>query len=148
MEGAHVQLIMMALGIIGAFCTIFGVWYKINADTNAKIDSISKAFSDQLANAIKENDSKLTRAVETGDQKRARIYERIDEVKTVHKEEIDSLRREAAENYVPVKICGLMHASSDKSISELKIIICEVDKKVDKLMIKIYEKNGGDKSGS
>ena len=137
MDGEHIQLIMMASGIIGAFCTIFGVWYKINADTNKKIDEISKSFAEQLA-----------RAIETGDQKRSRIYERIDEVKTVHKEEIDSLRREAAENYVPVKICGLMHASSDKSISELKIIICEVDKKVDKLMIKIYEKNGGDKSGS
>lgn len=137
MDGEHIQLIMMSLGIIGAFCTIFGVWYKINADTNAKIDSISKAFSEQLAKAI-----------ETGDQKRARIYERIDEVKTVHKEEIDNLRREAAENYVPVKICGLMHASSDKSIAELKLIICEVDKKVDKLMIKIYEKNGSAESGS
>lgn len=141
----HMQLIMLAIGIIGAFCTIFGVWYKMDRDTNAKIDSISKTFSDQLAKAMSDLDTK-----------RARIYERIDEVKQSHKEEIGELRKEAMENYVPTKICTLMHSSSEKSMSELKnsfeksigelkTAIANVDTKVEEVKTKLYEKNGAEK---
>ncbi len=132
LEGSHIQLILMWLGIIGAFCTIFSVWYKMDRDANAKIDTISKTFSDQLAKAI-----------ESGDQKRARIYERIDEVKTAQKEDLTAFRKEAMENFVPTKICTLMHTNSEKSTAELKVAIQEINIKVDKITMKLYEKNGG-----
>jgi hypothetical protein len=139
MGGEPTQLVMMWLGILGAFVSIFSVWYKIDRDTNAKIDSISKSFADQLAKAI-----------EVGDEKRARIYTRIDEVKTAHKDEIKELQERVAAGYVPVRICTLMHTNSKEAMAELKIAIgelkdaiAEVNGKVDKVSAKLYEKNEG-----
>jgi hypothetical protein len=131
MDGSHIEIIALAIGVIGSFLSIFGVWYRVNADTNSKIDSISKTFADQLAKAI-----------ESGDEKRARIYERIDSVKNAHKEEIKEVQKEIASNYVPMKICSLMHSTSEKTMGELKASIKSVEDKVDKLIAKIYENNG------
>ena len=131
MNAGNVQLITMAFAIVAAFCTIFGVWYKMDRDTNAKIDSISQTFSEQLANAI-----------ESGNKKRSRIYERVDTIKDSHKQDMVELRKEVMESFVPTKICTIMHSNSDKSIAELKLDIANLDKKVEKLVVKLYEKNG------
>jgi len=125
------QLISLSFGIVGAFCTIFGVWYKMDRDTNAKIDSISRAFSDQLAKAI-----------EIAEEKRARLWERLDIVKKSHKDELKEVQKEMTDAYVPVKFCQLIHSTSDKAMSELKIAIQGLETKVDKLITKFYEKNG------
>ena len=103
----------------------------MDRDTNAKIDSISRTFSDQLAKAI-----------EAGDHKRARIYERIDEVKKAHQGEINGLRKETVDNFVPMRICTLMHTNSEKTMAELKMAVQEINIKIDKITVKLYEKNG------
>lgn len=139
----EIKVVELWFGVIGAFLTIFGMWYRIDRDTNKKIDEISKTFSEQLADAMKQ-----------GDEKRARIYERLDTVKNEHKADFENFRKEIMENFVPAKICTLMHTSSErtmaglkesveKSIKELKDVIQGLESKVDKMNTKLYQKDVG-----
>ncbi len=126
-------IILSAIAVISVFLTLFGLWYKIDRDTNTKIDNMGKAFADQLADAI-----------QAGDAKRTRIYERLDEVKTEHREDLERFRRELTDEYVPLKMCSLVHDNQDKSynelketVKELKESVKEVDRKVDVIVAKV-----------
>ena len=131
MSAEHqVSMIWIEIGVF--LVSIFGMWYKMNRDTNMKIDSISGTFSKQLAAATRD-----------AEEKRSRIYKRVDEVKEEHKQELNAFRKEVADNFVPTRICTIMHTASDKIMTELKEAIHEIDKKVDRLIAKVYENSGG-----
>lgn len=110
-------------GIVGFCLTVFGLWYKIDRDTNAKIDGLGKVFAAQLAEAQKQ-----------GDDKRARIYERLDTVKTAHKGDIDSFRKEIVDGFVPAKLCSLIHANAEKIFIDIKKELENQGKKIDILL--------------
>jgi len=110
-------VLSLIVGLVALFITGFGLWYKIDRDTNAKIDSMGKLFAEQLAEAVK-----------LGDEKRGRIYERLDTVKTAHREEIDVFRKEVYDSFVAVKWCTLIHTNADKTYSDLKQTIEAIKK--------------------
>jgi hypothetical protein len=118
------------LTIIGTVTGAFSLWYRINADINNKIDKLKTQCAKELEIAK-----------EQGDAKRARIWERVDEIKNAHRSEIDTFRKDIAENYVPLKMCGLIHTNTDKTLTELKIIVTSIERKVDELTKKVYEDN-------
>jgi len=115
-------------GIIGFFLTVFGLWYKIDRDTNAKIDSMGSVFAEKLIEAQRQ-----------GDEKRSRIYERLDTVKTAHRNEIDSFRKDVNESFVSVKWCSLIHSKADETYSEFKKTLEKLDKKMDTLLGREYK---------
>jgi hypothetical protein len=110
-------------GIAGFFLTVFGLWYKIDRDTNAKIDSMGKVFASQLIEAQQQ-----------GDEKRTRIYERLDTVKTAHRGEMDSLRKDVNDGFVSIKWCSLIHANADRTYADFKKSLENLDKKMDTLL--------------
>jgi ATP-dependent RNA circularization protein (DNA/RNA ligase family) len=111
------------IGVLGFFISLFSLWYKIDRDTNAKIDAMGKQFAAQLAEAIKQ-----------GDEKRARIYERLDSVKTAHRGEIDNLRKEVVDTFVSSKWCAMIHENADKVYADFKKALSDLNQKVDTLL--------------
>lgn len=111
------------IGVLGFFISLFSLWYKIDRDTNAKIDAIGKQFAAQLAEAIKQ-----------GDEKRARIYERLDTVKTAHRGEMDNLRKEVVDTFVSSKWCAMIHENADKVYADFKKALSDLNQKVDTLL--------------
>jgi len=111
------------IGVLTFFISLFSLWYKIDRDTNAKIDSMGRQFAAQLAEAIKQ-----------GEEKRARIYERLDTVKTAHKGEMDTLRKEAFDNFVSSKWCAMIHDNADKVYADFKKALSDLNQKVDTLL--------------
>jgi 5-methylcytosine-specific restriction endonuclease McrBC regulatory subunit McrC len=119
---SHV-ILAIVLSVAGLFLTIFGLWYKIDRDTNAKIDSLGKLFAEQL-----------TEAQRQGDEKRARIYERLDTVKTAHRGEMDIFRKEVFDSFVSVKWCALIHENADKVYADFKKALETLNTKLDTLL--------------
>jgi hypothetical protein len=138
-------IIGILIGIATLFLTGFGLWYKIDRDTNAKIDSIEKNFTLQALADRKLNDEKLNElskefaaqlaeAIESGDEKRARIYERLDTVKTAHRYEMDSLRKDVFDSFVSSKWCKMIHENADKVYADFKINLANLNTKLDTLI--------------
>lgn len=116
-------IIGILVGVATLFLTGFSLWYKIDRDTNAKIDSLGKVFAEQLANAQRQ-----------GDEKRARIYERLDTVKTAHRGDMDIFRKEIFEGYVPVRLCTLVHSNAEKTFADFKKALESLGTKLDTLL--------------
>lgn len=126
------------MSIVAFFLSLFGLWYKIDRDTNARINMMSDSFANKLAEAIK-----------TGDEKRSRIYERLDQVKTSFKDDADAFHKEVMNQFVPLKICTLVHSNSEKIMSDfknstednfkdIKELFQNLEKKVDALTEKVF----------
>jgi hypothetical protein len=140
-------ILSAVLGVVGFFITVFGLWYKIDHDTNAKIDAIEKNYilkseedrkiSDQKIGELgKEFAAQLARAIEEGDAKRARIYERLDTVKTAHRAELDTLRKDVFDSFVSSKWCKMIHDNADRIYKDFKDSINKLTEKVDMLIKK------------
>lgn len=105
-------VVQIAIQIVILFVTIFGLWYKIDRDTNARINQVSENFA-----------NKLIEAMRSGDEKRSRIYTRLDEVKESFKKETDAFHTKVMDSYVPLKICTLVHSNSEKTLSDFKVSV-------------------------
>ena len=127
-------VITVIISLVALFLTGFGLWYKIDRDTNAKIDSLGKTLTELLAAAQKENQTQLSEAQQQGDDKRARIYERLDTVKTAHRVEMDVFRKEVFDSFVSVKWCALIHANADKTYADFKKALEGLGTKLDTLL--------------
>jgi hypothetical protein len=133
------------IGVLGFFISLFSLWYKIDRDTNAKIDSMKEGFALQSSTDRKLNDEKiiglskefaaqLAEAIKAGDEKRARIYERLDTVKTAHRGEMDNLRKEVVDTFVSSKWCAMIHDNADKVYADFKKALSDLNQKVDTLL--------------
>jgi len=133
------------IGVLGFFIGLFSLWYKIDRDTNAKIDKIEESFTIQRAADLKANNDKinelsrefaaqLAEAIKAGDEKRARIYERLDTVKTAHRGEMDNLRKEVVDTFVSSKWCAMIHDNADKVYADFKKALSDLNQKVDTLL--------------
>lgn len=127
-------ILSVVIGVVGFFISLFSLWYKIDRDTNAKIDSIGKTFAQQLIQAQKESSAQLAEAQKQGDDKRARIYERLDTVKTAHRGEMDNLRKEVFDSFVSTKWCAMIHENADKTYMDFKKALETLNTKMDTLL--------------
>lgn len=94
-----------------------------------------KYFTKCIGDLRLESEHKITKAVEQGDEKRARIYERLDVVKSEHKNEMDKIRKEFLDSYVHAKVCDLTRAPLNQAISDIKVILADIERKLDKLIV-------------
>lgn len=94
-----------------------------------------KYFTKQINDLRIEKEVKLAEAIRQGDEKRARIYERLDSVKQTHKEEMEKLRNELGEHFVGVRVCELLRNPINQTIADIKTILADIEKKLDKLIV-------------
>lgn len=118
-------IINLIFSILAFSLTIFSLWYKIDKNTEKKIETLNKGFSSQLVKAI-----------EVGDEKRSRMYERIDAIKNAHKNDIDILRKDVQDSYVPARLCSIIHSQAEQTFKDIKLALGNLDEKLDKLLIK------------
>lgn len=88
----------MLISVVGLLIAMFSLHYKVSQD--AKKD--------------------LVKAIEEGDKKREVIWKRIDENRVNQELGIDKLRNEREDNYVPNKICNIIHSNTDQTLAKME----------------------------
>ena len=144
-------VISLIVGIVALALTGFGLWYKIDRDTNNKIDAIRRESAEAIAANHKESleqinalaklfAENLAEAQHRGDEKRGRMYERLDSVKTAHRQEMDNLHKEVVDSFVSIKWCTLIHNNADRSFTEFKVTLDELKKEFKDSIAEVHKK--------
>ena len=113
---------------------MFSLWYKIDRDTNAKIDSLGELFAKQLTEAQKQGDEKRQVQWNKMDANKKEAENDITSLRKEVKDDTTSFRKEIFDGFVSVKWCTLIHDNADKVYADFKNTLENLGHKLDTLL--------------